>query len=281
MRKPRHTIEAEETPEPRRSGRSGPPPGPGKGIKRPPARAAAKEDLGPYWLFGHHAVAQALQNPLRETGRLVATRNARRELSLAEGQAEDLSPKQIADLLPPGAVHQGVALEVWPLPRRRLGEVVTKADPAPPLLVLDQVTDPHNVGAILRSAAAFGAGGLITTDRHAPQESGVLAKAASGGLEVVPWVRVTNLARALEALGEAGYSRLGLDETGEDVLGQFGRLPRVALVLGAEGKGLRQLTKEKCDRLLRLPTGGPVATLNVSNAAAVGLFALGSGTGLD
>lgn len=176
-------------------------------------------------------------------------------------------------LVPGDAPHQGVVIEVEPLDDVWLGGLLTAAAEKSVLLVLDQVTDPHNVGAILRSAAAFGAIGIVTQDRHSPPESGVIAKAASGALERVPWARVVNLARALEEIAEAGFWRIGLagdaDADLKDALGP----PRVALVLGAEGPGLRPNTREHCDSLARLPITDTVESLNVSNAAAVALYA--------
>lgn len=176
-------------------------------------------------------------------------------------------------LVPGDAPHQGVVIEVEPLEEIWLDDLVKSAQERALILVLDQVTDPHNLGAILRSAAAFGAIGIVTQDRHSPPESGVVAKAASGALERVPWARVVNLARTLEEIGEAGFWRIGL--TGDapielkDALGP----PRVALVLGAEGPGLRPNTREHCDALARLPISDTVESLNVSNAAAVALYA--------
>jgi 23S rRNA (guanosine2251-2'-O)-methyltransferase len=176
-------------------------------------------------------------------------------------------------LVPHDAPHQGVVIETEPLEDVWLDDVLGDSPERAVLLVLDQVTDPHNVGAILRSAAAFGAVGIVTQDRHSPPESGALAKAASGALERVPWVRVVNLARALEEIGEAGFWRIGLAGEAEmglkDALGS----PRVALVLGAEGPGMRQNTREHCDALARLPIGDAIESLNVSNAAAVALYA--------
>jgi len=176
-------------------------------------------------------------------------------------------------LVPHDAPHQGVVIDVAPLEDVWLDEVIANAAEPALLVVLDQVTDPHNVGAILRSAAAFGAIGIVTQDRHSPPESGVIAKAASGALERVPWARVVNLARSLEEMAQAGFWRIGLSGDVEldlkDALGP----PRVALVLGAEGAGLRQNTREHCDSLARLPISDAVESLNVSNAAAVALYA--------
>ena len=182
-------------------------------------------------------------------------------------------PPDLGRLVPHDAPHQGVVIEVDPLEDAWLDDVLADAPDRAVLLVLDQVTDPHNVGAILRSAAAFGAIGIVTQDRHSPPESGALAKAASGALERVPWVRVVNLARALEQIGEAGFWRIGLageaDTDLKDALGP----PRVALVLGAEGPGMRQNTREHCDAVARLPISDSIESLNVSNAAAVALYA--------
>lgn len=207
------------------------------------------------------------------------TRNAEAELSqqgLSLGtdlpvQPELVGGDEIAALLPPGAVHQGIALKVTPLPDLAVDEACEETNR---VVVLDQVTDPHNFGAILRSAAVFGAGALITTDRNSPPLGGVLAKAASGGLERVKIAKVTNLVRALEELKELGFEVIGLDGEGEVSLPEFRTGPKVALVLGAEGAGLRRLTREHCDILARLPAAGEMRSLNVSNAAAVALYEL-------
>jgi 23S rRNA (guanosine2251-2'-O)-methyltransferase len=175
--------------------------------------------------------------------------------------------------VPHDAPHQGVVIEVEPLEDTWLDGILSDAGERAVLLVLDQVTDPHNVGAILRSAAAFGAVGIVTQDRHSPPESGALAKAASGALERVPWARVVNLARALEEIGEAGFWRIGLAGDAETNLKDALGPPRVALVLGAEGPGLRPNTREHCDALARLPISDAIESLNVSNAAAVALYA--------
>jgi 23S rRNA (guanosine2251-2'-O)-methyltransferase len=207
------------------------------------------------------------------------TRNAEAELSqlgLSLGTALPVQPElvggdEIAALLPPGAVHQGIALKVTPLPDLAVDEACEETNR---VVVLDQVTDPHNFGAILRSAAVFGAGALITTDRNSPPLGGVLAKAASGGLERVKVAKVTNLVRALEELKELGFEVIGLDGEGEVSLPEFRTGPKVALVLGAEGAGLRRLTRKHCDILVRLPAAGEMRSLNVSNAAAVALYEL-------
>jgi 23S rRNA (guanosine2251-2'-O)-methyltransferase len=219
-------------------------------------------------------VAAALDNPERRVLRAWATRDAAdfmqfpTEVAVTLAEAPDLGR-----LVPNDAPHQGVVIEVEPLEEIWLGDLLTGADEDALLLVLDQVTDPHNVGAILRSAAAFGAIGIVTQDRHSPPESGVVAKAASGALERVPWARVVNLGRALEEIGEAGFWRIGLTGDAETALKDALGPKRVALVLGAEGPGLRANTREHCDALARLPIGDAVESLNVSNAAAVALYA--------
>ncbi len=224
--------------------------------------------------WGKHAVAAALDNPDRKVLKAWATREAAqfmqfpRELTVVMAEAPDLGR-----MVPHDAPHQGVVIEVEPLEEIWLGDVLAEAPEKAVLLVLDQVTDPHNVGAILRSAAAFGVIGIVTQDRHAPPESGALAKAASGALERVPWVRVVNLARALEEIAEAGFWRIGLaGEAKSDLKDALGP-QRVALVLGAEGPGMRPNTREHCDALARLPITDQVESLNVSNAAAVALYA--------
>ena len=225
-------------------------------------------------LWGKHAVAAALDNPGRKVLKAWATRETASfmqfpsDVPLVMAEAPDLGR-----MVPPDAPHQGVVVEVAPLEEIWLGDLLADAPDKAVLLVLDQVTDPHNVGAILRSAAAFGAIGIVTQDRHSPPESGALAKAASGALERVPWVRVVNLARALEEIAEAGFWRIGLaGEADGDLKAALGPA-RVALVLGAEGPGLRSNTREHCDALARLPISGEVESLNVSNAAAVALYA--------
>ena len=225
-------------------------------------------------MWGKHAVAAALDNPARKVLRAWATREGAASMQFPGGVP--LTFADVADLgrlVPQDAPHQGVVIEVEPLDDIWLGDLLGDAPDRAVLLVLDQVTDPHNVGAILRSAAAFGAVGVVTQDRHSPPESGALAKAASGALERLPWARVVNLARALEEIGEAGFWRIGLagdaDMELKDALGP----QRIALVLGAEGPGLRPNTREHCDALARLPISADVESLNVSNAAAVALYA--------
>ena len=225
-------------------------------------------------LWGKHAVEAALDNPDRKVLRAWATREAAsymrfpKEVAVTLAEAPDL-----ARLVPHDAPHQGVVIEVEALEDAWLDGLLSSAPERAVLLVLDQVTDPHNVGAILRSVAAFGAIGIVTQDRHSPPESGVVAKAASGALERVPWVRVVNLARALEEIGEAGFWRIGLAADAETELREALGPNRIALVLGAEGAGLRPNTREHCDALAKLPITDAIESLNVSNAAAVALYA--------
>ena len=225
-------------------------------------------------LWGKHAVAAALDNPARTVLRAWATREAAEFMKFPADVPVTLS--DVADLgrlVPHDAPHQGVVIEVAPLEDAWLGDILAHAPGRAVLLVLDQVTDPHNVGAILRSAAAFGAAGIVTQDRHSPPESGVIAKAASGALERVPWARVVNLARALEEIGEAEFWRIGLaGDAGTNLSAALGPA-RVALVLGAEGAGLRPNTREHCDALAKLPISDAIESLNVSNAAAIALYA--------
>jgi 23S rRNA (guanosine2251-2'-O)-methyltransferase len=224
--------------------------------------------------WGKHAVAAALDNPERKVLRAWATREAAAFMQFPNDVPVTLAEApDLGRLVPHDAPHQGVVIEVEPLQDVWIDDVLHGAPDRAVLLVLDQVTDPHNVGAILRSAAAFSAIGLVTQDRHSPPESGVVAKSASGALERVPWARVVNLARALEEIGEAGFWRIGLTGDAETELKDALGPPRVALVLGAEGPGLRPNTREHCDALARLPISTAAESLNVSNAAAVALYA--------
>jgi 23S rRNA (guanosine2251-2'-O)-methyltransferase len=236
---------------------------------RPVAKPLADGDV---ILYGWHTVKAALENPARRIRRLFATENAARRLAedgLAAGiETELVRPDAIARRLGPDAVHNGLLAEADPLPSPELDEL----EPAGIVLVLDQITDPHNVGAILRTAAGFAVAAVVTTARHSPEATGVLAKSASGALEYVPIVTVQNLARALEMLRERGYLLVGLDSTGDVDLGDAPLRAPLALVLGAEGKGLRQLTRATCDRVARLDLPGRIKSLNVSNAAALALY---------
>jgi 23S rRNA (guanosine2251-2'-O)-methyltransferase len=244
-------------------------------------RAAAAAD-GPIVLYGWHTVKAALENPQRHIRRLCATENALRRLAddgVAPGlEVELVRPDAIAALLTPDAVHQGLYAEADPLPAPSLDDLPDDAI----VLVLDQITDPHNVGAVLRSAAAFGIAAVVTTARHSPQATGVLAKAASGALEHVPIVTVQNLARGLATLKERGFLAVGLDSAGDRDLAEVSLRAPLALALGAEDRGLRQLTRATCDCVARIDLPGAIRSLNVSNAAALALYVatrqIGSGS---
>ena len=232
-----------------------------------------------YWLYGLHAVQAALKNPSRTSQSLVATSTGTQALASLPGgtlRPELLTQGALAALLPVGAVHQGLALQVKPLQNPLLEEILANSrnQMQRPILVLDQVTDPRNVGAILRSATAFGAAGVIVPDRHSPKESGAMAKSASGALDHMPMARVTNLARSLDKIGQQGFWRIGLDSKGVQPLKTAITGNSIALVLGGEGKGLRRLTREKCDVLARIPNDPVVASLNVSASAAAALYEL-------
>ena len=241
------------------------------------------------WLYGIHSVTAALANPARPRRRLVATEEGAERLAAALGRPGHDRPdivdrRALEELLPAGAVHQGVALSTGALPAASVEEVGDRgaASARAAVIVLDRVSDPRNVGAVIRSAAVFGALGVVIPDRHSPPSSGVLAKSASGGLESVPLVRVANLARALDALKERGFWCVGLDSSAETELDPALLPQRCAFVLGAEGVGLRRLTRERCDYLAAIPSAGAVASLNVSCAATVALYAFsrsGSRTG--
>ena len=253
----------------RRNQRPNKPGKPGwRGKPRPASTEGAADRIT---LFGLHAVEAALANPKREAVKLLATENAAQRLAplLAKRKIkpELVAPRDLDRMLGVDAVHQGVLLEARSLPPMTLDDV----DESGILLVLDQVTDPQNVGAALRSAAAFGAAGLVMTERHSPPLHGVLAKAASGALDIVPLILVKNLAQTLAELGERGVLRIGLAEEASEPLEATPLTRPLAIVLGAEGKGLRQLTREHCDRLCRISTQSALASLNVSNAAAVAL----------
>ncbi len=227
---------------------------------------------GPVILYGWHTVTLALQNPKRRIRKLLLTENAARRLE-EEGiksrvTPEIVRPTQIDALLSPDAVHQGLLAEADPLPSPDISTLPQDGI----VLVLDQITDPHNVGAILRSAAAFAVKAIVTTARHSPEATGVLAKSASGALELVPLVTVQNLARALSELNEHGFLTVGLDSAGQDNLSAVALREPLALVLGAEGKGLRQLTRETCKVVARLDVPGEIKSLNVSNAAVLALY---------
>lgn len=259
--------------------------GMGKGMGKKPSwvidkeRAREREAKETVWLFGLHAVRDALLNPRREKLRLVLTKNAADKLAdaLASGpEPEICDPRKFSAPLDEGSVHQGAALEARPLNWGSLSDIAISGEGAPLLVFLDRVTDPHNAGAILRSAEVFGARAVIAPRHHSAPETGALAKAASGALERRPYLRVTNLAEAMEEVKAAGYRLLGLDGaaslTLEEGLAQTAGRP-LGLVLGAEGPGLRDRTRDTCDALVRIAAAGPFGSLNVSNAAAVALFA--------
>jgi 23S rRNA (guanosine2251-2'-O)-methyltransferase len=223
-------------------------------------------------IYGWHPVREALLNPGRELKRLLATENALKRLADEQIptriKPDIVRPGEIDRLLTPDSIHQGLYLETAPLPVPAFGDL----GPSDIVLVLDQITDPHNVGAIIRSAAAFKVAAIITTERHSPAATGVLAKSASGGLEHVPIVSVKNLGETLDEMGESGVTRIGLDSEGPSALESTQFAGPLALVLGAEGKGLRQRTRSLCDALARLDMPGVIKSLNVSNAAALALY---------
>lgn len=243
-------------------------------------RVEAKETV---WLFGLHAVRDALLNPRREKLRLIVTKNALDRLgdAVAAGgvEPEVMDARTFAAPIDEGSVHQGAAMEVRPLNWGKLIDVAVSGEGAPLIVLLDRVTDPHNAGAVLRSAEVFGARAVVAPRHHSAPETGALAKTASGALERQPYLRVTNLAEAMEELKSAGYLLIGLEGeaplTLAEALGQVGTRP-VGLVLGAEGPGLREKTRETCDLLARIPFAGAFGSLNVSNAAAVALYAAAS-----
>jgi 23S rRNA (guanosine2251-2'-O)-methyltransferase len=243
--------------------------------RRPQNRSQGPKSTYPR-LYGRHAVFAALDNPERQFRKLWMTPQTAKTLVLPKGiNVQYGDDHDLGRLVPSDAPHQGYVLEVEPLDSVWLGDILADADDGDnrPIIVLDQVTDPHNVGAIMRSAAAFNARALVTQDRHAPGESGVLAKAASGALETLRWSRVVNLARALDEIGEAGFWRIGLDGEAPDDLETAMAKTQPCLVLGAEGEGMRPLTRERCDQLARLPIAPEMESLNVSNAAAIALYA--------
>jgi 23S rRNA (guanosine2251-2'-O)-methyltransferase len=267
----------------RRGGGKGPnKAGKGRDFGRRPGRhdrEASPDDA--VILYGWHTVAAALANPQRQIRRLLLTENAARRLADDHIDTRGITPEIVRpDLidhrLGPDAVHQGLLAEADPLPSPDIETLPQQGI----VLVLDQITDPHNVGAILRSAAAFAVKAIVTTARHTPEATGVLAKSASGALELVPMVTVTNLARALNELNDQGFMTVGLDSQGSDNLSAMPLQQPLALVLGAEGKGLRQLTRDTCSAVARLDMPGAIKSLNVSNAAVLALYIGASRLGL-
>jgi len=253
---------------------------PPRGRGGPPHRRNREDRDGPAILYGWHTVTLALANPKRKIRKLLVTENALRRLTdenIALNLApEVVRPSVIDQRLGPDAVHQGLLAEADPLPALDISKLPRDGI----VLVLDQITDPHNVGAILRSAAAFAVNAVVTTARHSPEATGVLAKSASGALELVPLVTVQNLARALTEMKEHGFLTVGLDSEGGTNLAETELRKPFALVLGAEGKGLRQLTRETCDTVARLDMPGEIKSLNVSNATALALYIGASRLGL-
>jgi 23S rRNA (guanosine2251-2'-O)-methyltransferase len=252
----------------KRSG--GPRPGGGGGK---PGTAAAPDTAGMTVLYGWHPVVEALRNPARKHRKLLATENAARRLEEELGtlplMPEPVRPSELDRMLTPDAVHQGLYLLSDPLPSPDLASL----GPDALVLALDQVTDPHNVGAMLRSAAAFKVDAVLVTIRHAPEATGVLAKAASGALEHVPLIAVRNLGDAMQELGKLGFTCLGFDSDAEQSLDEVKLARPLVIVMGAEGKGLRARTRELCDHLVRLDMPGAIRSLNVSNATAIALYA--------
>ncbi len=242
-------------------------------MRRGPQPRVAEGGKPRFW--GKHAVYAALDNPNRIVRRIWGTREALGEIVLPTGVPVTFAEvTDMAKLVAKDSPHQGIVIEVEPLDDIWIGDLLTEGEnDHRPLLILDQVTDPHNVGAILRSAVAFNALGIVTQDRHAPPETGVLARAASGALEMVPWVRVVNLARTLDEIGEAGFWRIGLKGDTDITLDGAISGMKSALVLGSEGEGMRQNTEAHCDVLARLPISDRIESLNVSNAAAIALYA--------
>jgi 23S rRNA (guanosine2251-2'-O)-methyltransferase len=253
---------------------------PGKSAGRPTWRDRDSDPDGPVVLYGWHTVTMALANPARQIRKLTLTENAAKRLAEENIETriapEIVRPEEIDRLLSPDAVHQGLLAEADPLPSPDIESLEQDGM----VLVLDQITDPHNVGAILRSAAAFAVKAIVTTGRHSPEATGVLAKAASGALELVPIITVPNLARALTTLNDIGFQTVGLDSEGSEDLGNVALREPLALVLGAEGKGLRRLTRETCSVVARLDMPGEIKSLNVSNAAALSLYVGASRLGL-
>jgi 23S rRNA (guanosine2251-2'-O)-methyltransferase len=251
-----------------------------KSAGRPVWRDREASPDGPVILYGWHTVSAALANPQRTIRKLILTENAARRLAdenIALPVAPEIvRPNEIDQRLGPDAVHQGFLAEAGPLPSPDIEDLTQEGI----VLVLDQITDPHNVGAIMRSAAAFAVKAIVTTARHSPEATGVLAKSASGALEMVPLVTVQNLARALNELNDQGFLTVGLDSEGTEALGAVTLRQPLALVLGAEGKGLRQLTRETCSVVARLDMPGAIKSLNVSNAAVLALYIGASKLGL-
>jgi 23S rRNA (guanosine2251-2'-O)-methyltransferase len=281
MRKPNKSPSKDRKPKPPR----GKPPHGQNRASRPENNRERPGKKQENWIYGLHAIEAALANPRRNLHRAVLTARAAEALGpklAGRVRVEPADIEAIARLLPPGAVHQGAALSCDPLPARDLDEVLASSraglDPANQsetrriVLVLDQLSDPHNVGAILRTAAAFAVTAVVVQDRHAPPQSGALTKAASGAMEIVPYVEVVNIARALDKLGEAGFWRIALVGDGQEPIAQAAAQGDIALVVGSEGDGIRRLVREHCDTTAFIPIDKAMESLNVSNAAAIALY---------
>lgn len=276
--KPNPPASAPQRHAPREAPRNSGKPNPLPTVQRDAPREAPRHGQE-LWIYGHHPVAAALANPLRKVLRLVATTEAAAKLTAergvperAVGQLRTQSRREIDQLVGEDAVHQGVAVLLRPLEQDLADVLAAITAENACIVVLDQVTDPHNVGAILRSAAAFGAAAVVAPDRHAPDESGAMAKSASGALDKIPYVKAGNLVRALEVIKEHRFWLVGLDTDTSKNLAEVDLKGRIALVLGAEGEGLRRLVRETCDHIAALPMAGDMESLNVSNAAAVALY---------
>lgn len=239
-------------------------------------RKTAKNQTNGIWLYGYHAVTAALQNPQRKTYRLLLSKETASELPqklIPSGLNYETAGKaEFEQLLPKGAVHQGIAALVSALPPLYEEDIPEKGTSV--VVILDQVTDPHNVGAVMRSAAAFDADAVIVTERNAPEATGALAKSACGALELVPLITVSNLARTMQTLKERGYWCVGMDGAAKQTLRDAALPRKIALIMGSEGYGLRRLTAENCDFMVKLPISERMESLNVSNAAAIALYDL-------
>lgn len=227
----------------------------------------------PYWIYGKHACDAALQNPNRTIRDIMVMRNTMEDYDMCSSHIKPqiVEGKQIARVVPKDAIHQGIAVLADPLPAPYIDEII---DSEKPIIILDQVTDPHNVGAVMRSAAAFDAAAVIMHDRNSPSESGTLAKSASGALELVPLLYVSNIANAIASCQQEGYWCVGLDGEADIMFHEAKLTQKTVLVLGAEGKGMRSLTTKRCDALVKLPMHPQMESLNVSNAAAIALYDL-------
>lgn len=242
-------------------------------------RAIPQSTGNSFFLHGRNSVEAALKNPKRECLRLIGTEKALKDTE-AQARHRKVSVETVDDIaaiaatVPEGSPHQGILLEVRPLPSQSIEDLQPSTDDKNIILMLDQVTDPHNVGACMRSAAAFGAKALITQDKNSPNESGIIARTAAGALESLPWLRVTNLSQALDTLRDMGYWHVGLDGHTDQSIRSLSMGNNIVIVMGSEGKGLRPLVRKNCDAIVKIPMTGSVESLNVSNAAAIALYEL-------